>query len=283
MKNLFSTDSISILLCKNIVLAFSLIVAAAVHSAPVTYNFTLGGFSNGGEVVGSFTGEDLNGDGYLSSFIFSDPNNLDFAGSNFEAGLNEVSSASISFSGSFDGQEFGGDGGQVTEISLFHDLTDIRDTFFGFAPIDLFFILNYNIAEGGVLGDEFFEGILLAPFDGFGVFGLGSFLPAPPDNFLFFDEIPAGDDVFEIIDGLPNGSTLTSGILNNQSGGTPCLTGAACGVLHTVFLDENGIPNLGGFDITNQLLEVSRVSTPSVTYVFSAMIALLIATRIKRS
>lgn len=283
MKNLFSMARTSVLACKSVVLASSLIFAATVQSAPVTYNFSLGGFSNGGEVVGSFTGEDLNGDGYLSSFIFSNQNNDDFIGSNFSSGLNEVSSASLSFTGSFDGQEFGGANGQVTEISLFHDLTDITDLVFGFLPNDLFFVLNYNIADGGVLGDEFFEGILMAPFDGIGVFGLGSFLPAPPDNFVWFDEIPAGDDVFEIINGLPNGSTLTSGILSNQSGGAPCVSGAACGVMHTVFLDDMGIPNLGGFDITNQLLEVSRVPTPSAIYIFSAVFGLLIATRIKKS
>ncbi len=281
MRKLFSYTKASMKTCKSAVIASSLLFATTAFSGPVTYQFTLSGFSDGGEVVGSFTGEDLNNDGYLSSFIFSNQNNDDFAGTNFEAGLNEVTSASLIFNGSFNGQEFGGDAGQITSVSLSHDLTDTNDEFFGF-PIDLFFVLNYNLHGGSLLGDEAYEGLLIAPFDGMAVFGMGSFLPAPPDNVVYFDEIPAGDETFEIINGLPNGSTLTSGILSNQSNGAPCVAGAACGVMHTVFLDDNFIPNIGGFDITNQFADISRVSAPSSILVFSSIIALALVMRLRK-
>ena len=227
------------------------------YAAPISYQFSVGGFANGGTIEGTFTGEDLDGDGYLSSFIFSQA--VDFEDNQFDSGDNEVTFASLEFNGLLDG---------VTNYTDFHDLTDTSDELFPGFPLDLFFVLNFKLDGDNLLGNDAFEGILMgrpgsAPF----VFGLGQFLP-----------VPEGQDFTDAINELPGGASVTSGLILNNSNGVPCTNGSACGVLHSVVLD-NGAPTFGVFDLTSDIIEVSQVPTPASLSLFSIMLAAFFAMR----
>ncbi|GGW88061.1 hypothetical protein [Alteromonas halophila] len=249
------------------VVAGALGLASPAQAGLMTFKFSIGGFSNGGSVTGSFTGEDLNGDGYLSSFPFKQ--DVDFLNNSFSAGQNEITKASATFNGMFDG---GASYGTVTNFTISHDLTDLTDFAFGVPSflIDMFFTLNYNLNSPGTIGDDPFEGILLAPFDGSGVFGAGNFLPTTDLNFIF-----------DSINDLPGGSTLTSSLINNNSNGAPCVNGATCGTVHTVAPDANGVPFVAGYDLTNALVQVTRVPTPGSLSLFGIGIIALLTIRRK--
>ncbi len=53
---------------KKYLLLFLLVSFTSVDAAPVSYNFFQGGFDEGASVTGMFTGEDLDGNGKLSSY-----------------------------------------------------------------------------------------------------------------------------------------------------------------------------------------------------------------------
>lgn len=53
---------------KKYLLLFLLVSFTSVDAAPVSYNFSHSGFDEGASVTGMFTGEDLDGNGKLSSF-----------------------------------------------------------------------------------------------------------------------------------------------------------------------------------------------------------------------
>lgn len=251
-------------------LGLFLLVASHSFAAPITYNFSVGGFANDGTITGSFTGEDLNGDGYLSSFIFSQA--IDFNGTSFQPGLseNEVTFASLEFNGEFD---TGGTSSPITYYTDFHDLTDTSDVLFPGFPLDLFFVLNFELNSDYLLGNNPLEGILIgrpsfAPL----VFGLGQFLP-----------IPQGQDFTDAINELPGGASVTSGLILNNSNGMPCIGGAACGVLHSVVLDSNGAPTFGAFDLTSGIIDVQKVPAPSMLTLFAALFAAGLTIRLKNS
>ena len=65
-------------------LAVALLALGAGTAAATTYDIELGGWDTGGLLTGSFAGDDLNGDGFISSFD------------------SEVTAFSVSFSGSSD-------------------------------------------------------------------------------------------------------------------------------------------------------------------------------------
>lgn len=247
---------------KALLLNTLLLITGQSYAAPITYNFSVDGFSNGSKIEGSFTGEDLNGDGYLSSFIFSQP--IDFVNTPFDSGLNEVTFASFEFNGLFDG---------VTNFSDFHDLTDTTDILFPGFPLDLFFVLNFQLNSDHLLGNDLFEGILMgrpgfAPY----VFGLGQFLP-----------VPAGQDFTDATNELPGGASVTSGLILNNSNGMPCTNGSACGVLHSVVLDTNNEPTFGVFDLTSGVIEVERVPAPGSLPLFAGLFAAFLIMRLKNS
>lgn len=239
-----------------------LLFAGQSYAVPITYNFSVGGFSDGGTIEGSFTGEDLNGDGYLSSFIFSQP--IDFIDNQFESGLNEVTSASLEFNGLLNG---------VTSYSDSHDLTDTSDELFPGFPLDLFFVLNFQLNSDNLLGNGLYEGILMgrpafSPF----VFGSGQFLP-----------VPSGQDFTDAINELPGGASVTSGLILNNSNGMPCMSGSTCSVLHSVALNGNGEPTFGVFDLSADIIEVQRVPEPSTGILFGALLAAMFTIRLKNS
>lgn len=51
-------------------LLLALALAASCHAVPVTYNFYQGGFTEGSYVYGTFTAQDVDGDGYASPTPF---------------------------------------------------------------------------------------------------------------------------------------------------------------------------------------------------------------------
>lgn len=214
-------------------------------AAPLkTYEFTIDGFTNGGSVTGSFSGRDLDGDGYLSSFIFSQ--DIDMDGTGFENGFaaNEVTSASATFNGLFDDDNNPNTPAVMTTFDIMNDLTSIDDLFFDMFPLDLFFVLNYQIGSGAI-GDGEFEGLLFGQADGPAPLGLGRFLPAPLGI------------LFDSPNDLLGGSTLTSALINNGSNGNPC-DNSTCGAIHTVLPDIT----VGGAELTNSLAIVREVSSP---------------------
>lgn len=229
-------------------LAWALSASQPGLAALQTFYFSIDGFENGGSVFGSFSGEDRDGDGYLSSFIFSQ--DIDMDGTGFENGFadNEVYAASARFTGLFDDDNNAATAPVDVDFELSNDLTSIDDLFFGLFPTDLFFVLNYKL-DGGPLGDDPFEGMLIGQADSPAILGLGRFLPFP--------DAP-GQPVFDSINDLPGGSTLTSQLINNNSLGAPCQQGATCGVVHTV------LPNItvGGKELTNSLATVDAPATP---------------------
>lgn len=235
-----------------------------VKAEPVTFNYAVGGFSNGGTVHGSFTGEDLNGDGYISSFVGSSFDE-DFEGSMFQRGLNEVTHANMNFNGYFEASvETGGEQVPITQVSTSNDLTDNMPG----DILDIFFVLNYKVGSA-VLGDDQYEGMLFGTFDQPFVFGLGQFLP-----------IPDGFGIFDSINDLPGGSSLTSALINNSSQGSPCQAGSTCGVIHSVHFDENWNVVVGGQDFTS---EYAMVSSPVIHVLFGLSLFALLAYKPKHS
>lgn len=172
-------------------LSATILCSAPALAAPISFTFSIDEFRdvcadpNDGvctsdqdnpavnRITGSFTGEDTNGDGYLSSFLFAPQSEL--ANSGFTAGYNEISAASFTLSGLFIEHVPGYEDDPITSYTVTHDLTDITDEMFGF-PVDFFFLLNYDLTSGGVLGDGEYEGI----FMGMTTinFALGQFLPS---------------------------------------------------------------------------------------------------------
>lgn len=260
MNNLFT---------KALILAFSLTMATSASAKLTKFDFTMGGFSNGGSVTGSFKGEDLNNDGFISSFLFKQ--DIDFLNNDFEVGMNEVTSAELTFNGFFDAGRMGADPDPVTTFSTANDLTDLTDEFFPGFPLDLFFLLNYDLNGGNILGDGSTEGFLMGTADQPFVFGTGRFLPAP-----------AGI-VFDSNMGLAGGSTLTSKLIQDAANGTPCINGLACGVVHSVIDDPVTFVGVGGFDMTSGLLEVVEVSAPGGMPLFGAALAALFVIRLRNS
>lgn len=242
-------------LSKLLFLCGLLYISAAVQAGPVTFDFSVGGFSDGGSVTGSFTGEDLNGDGYISSFLFKQ--DVDFADSGFDTMMNEVYYASATFNGSFTSTD-GTTSEEITTFDISNDMTDTTDEYIPGFPQDLFFLLNYKVGSG-FLGDDTFEGMLFGEADQSFIFGLGQFLPAP-----------AGI-VFDAPNALPGGATLTSQLILEGSDGSPCM-GMACGAVHTVLLDEFFMPYVGGSDLTNSLAEVSQVSAPQFGFLVAGLV-----------
>lgn len=234
-----------------------LFTLSASQASVMTFNFSVGGFSDGGTVTGTFTGEDLNNDGYISSFLFKQSD--DFVGTGFDETLSEVYTASASFSGIFTAD----DGSQqpVTDLTISNDLTDTTDMFIPGFPMDLFFLLNYKL-DGGLLGDDEYEGMLFGQADAPYVFGLGQFLPAP-----------AGI-VFDAPGMLPGGATLTSQMILNGSNGSPC-QGLTCGAVHTVLTDQNFMPYVGGRSLTNSLAVVEEVPAPPLGFLIAGMMVLV--------
>lgn len=243
----------------NLVLLGGLMFTFTASQAGVmTFNLSVGGFSDGGTVTGTFTGEDLNNDGYISSFLFKQSG--DFVGTGFDETMNEVYTASASFTGSFMTDD-GTNVEQVTHFDISNDLTDISDMFLPGFPMDLFFLLNYKL-DGGLLGDDEYEGMLFGEADQPFIFGLGPFLPAP-----------AGI-VFNAPGMLPGGATLTSQLILEGSNGNPCM-GLTCGAVHNVFADQNFMPAVGGSDLTNALAVVTQVPVPPLGFLVAGMMILL--------
>lgn len=250
---------------KCLLVASALIISQISSAAPIrTFEFTIDGFENGGSITGRFTGEDKDGDGYLSSFIFSQ--DVDMDGSGFENGFadNEVISASATFNGKFPDPVTG----ELVDTTFdsSNDLTNIDDLFFGLFPQDLFFVLNYKIGSGS-LGDDKYEGILIGQADGFGPIGLGTFLPAPLGI------------LFDSINGLPGGSSLTSALINDSSMGKPC-DNSTCGVVHTVVPTIDGSVAVGASALTNSFAIVREVNVPaSGLLMLSSMLGLFFIRR----
>lgn len=242
------------------ILAANLICVAPAMAAPVTFNFTTENFTDvcsdpdfdtdptdaictSGEdnsavntITGTFVGEDLNGDGYLSSFIFAQPSEME--GTGFTAGYNEITSASFTVSGPFIEGVPGFLEDPIISHTVTHDLTDITDEMFGL-PVDFFFLLNYDLTSGGFLGDGEFEGMFMGTTTIF--YALGQFLPSP---------IPV--------------NTLTENLILNGNP-APCVDGNACGVLHSLAPDLS-IPSV---QRTSNLAVVSQVSAPSMLWLFA--------------
>lgn len=226
-----------------------------------TFEFTVDGFANGGSIIGTFTGEDLDGDGYLSSFLFTQDQFVEDAG--FSFGDNEVTSVSLTYNGPIDP----GNGNEpVTTFTIGNELTDISDELFpgsGF-PLDLFFSFNYELNGSGVLGDSLLEGMIIGQADQDFVFGLGQFLPIPP-----------GQDIDALEGNDPRGYILTSRLIaagfDTDFSGTNCTDGYACGVVHNVFLGDDFVPFVGGYELTSGLAQVSQVSAPAAMPLFSML------------
>ena len=72
---------------KNILIIFLFFILSSVHAAPYTYTFKQGGFSGGEILNGKFTGDDINGDGWLTSF-HDNSGNIYGEVSNFSIGWN---------------------------------------------------------------------------------------------------------------------------------------------------------------------------------------------------
>ncbi len=247
---------------KNSLLFLAVLLTSQLSSAAQlkTFEFTIDGFTNGGSVTGSFSGRDLDGDGYLSSFIFSQ--DIDMDGTGFENGFaaNEVISASATFNGLFDDDNNPDTPPVMTTFNLMNDLTSIDDLFFDMFPLDLFFVLNYQLGSG-VLGDDAFEGLVFGQADGEAPLGLGKFLPAPLGI------------LFDSPNDLPGGSTLTSALINNGSDGNPC-ENSTCGAIHTVLPDIS----VGGAELTNSLAIVREVSSPHADLLLiCSMICIVVA------
>lgn len=221
--------------------------ASTATAADMTFDFRVSGFSGGGEVVGKFKGSDLNGDGYLSSFLFADPAAVTAAG--LTPGINEVSFVEATFSG---GVWDGGDQiGSVTDFTVSNDLT-VLEQGPGF-PNDLFFTFNYKIGSG-LIGDDPFEGMLVGEAVQSFVFGVGPFLPSP-----------------EALGGFPS---LTLVDLTNAASGTPCVDSMACVIMQTIVLDpDTGAPVTGGAAFSSQFVSVSQVPVPGAALLMAPMIA----------
>lgn len=246
-------------------LSANIICAAPVMAAPMTFNFTIDNFTDAcpeidldlgpnigictsdednsavNTITGTFTGEDKNNDGYISSFIFARPDEMQ--GSGFEAGeaFNEVTSASFTLSGPFTEGVPGFLDDPVTSYTVSHDLTDVTDTSDSGFLLDFFFLLNFDLTAGGVLGDGEFESMFMGVGDQTIYYALGQFLPS---------QVP--------------GFTITEGLLNNNNP-APCLDGNSCAVLHSLS-PTLSVPSV---QRTSSLAMVSQVSAPATLWLFA--------------
>lgn len=207
-------------------------------------------------ITGSFVGEDLNGDGYISSFLTPDSfaaNNPDQqllvdAGfgifdtfGNF-VGANEVRWASFTLTGAFiEGVEGFLDDPLITH-TVTHDIDNPPPPAPGSTlPTNTFFALNYNINSPGILGDDEFETLFMGTTTIF--FGLGQLLTSPF--------------------GIP---TITETMLTNSGSLNSCSNGAPCGILHSLAPDLT-VPSV---QRTASLAQVTEVPEPATFLLFSS-------------
>ena len=101
-----------------------LVAPVAAPAAPLVYNFSQGGYQGGATVSGSFAGEDLNGDGYLYSFMYNPGEltafELTFSGNDdvaaFTLGLSNLGGFIFRLGGSVLGDDVGGVTGPLSEV-----------------------------------------------------------------------------------------------------------------------------------------------------------------------
>ncbi|WP_372626756.1 PEP-CTERM sorting domain-containing protein [Arsukibacterium sp.] len=207
-------------------------------------------------ITGSFVGEDLNGDGYISSFltpdIFSASNPdqqllVDAGFGVFDSfgnfvGANEVRWASFTLSGTFiEGVEGYLDDPLITH-TVTHDIDNPPPPVVGSTlPTNTFFALNYNVNSPGILGDDEFETLFMgiATIN----FGLGQLLTSPF--------------------GIP---TITETMLTNSGSLSSCTNGAPCGILHSLAPDLT-VPSV---QRTASLARVTQVPEPATFLLFSS-------------
>lgn len=254
-----------------LLLLINLLVLSQITQAdPIKFEFSVGSFSNEdgsfGEITGVFIGEDLNNDGYISSYNAAAGYQGNFDSNPF-IGRNEVTFASYQFSGDFTAV-LGVIGNPEVNTTSHEDSHSIAPGLPN-ESVDDFFALNYKIGSG-LLGDDINEGLFMGSSNSGFSFAQGSFLPLPGE---FFYEL-------FLIDDLPfdaDGASLTAQLLYQKDVAPPCNGISACGVMHSVLFDfVNGVSS-GGEIFTSEFVSVSRVSTPAISALFALALVLVLA------